>query len=294
MENAMERSASRPFWARRASIKKMLCLVALNALFAAASGTSHVPPPLLEISPPVVTEELLRRPGIVEINLTLVGGNGWAPALGVDTDVTTHWLYHSVRGTSGSAQPLGWEVTVAPHLRPEHVVRVEGVPNMLQLLLMGFDGHSGRYPALDVWFAEAVMISAPYWATADNVSAVPPYANLTVAPSVPRVQVLGELADGTVVRVADMRRRAHEVLMVLDGCDWEMNAGRPGSAAFAALSAALVGPSHGVGMVAGEAGGHMDRQSDEWCGATRGASQVALTDARASQTSRWQSNSAQR
>ena len=214
-----------------------------------------IPPPLLEISPPKLSEELLRAPGIKEVNFTLIGGSGWAVEIGDDVEATTFWLAKAVLGGGGGLpQQYGWDVTVAPHLRPYHVKRVVGDPNQLTLLLAGFDGVSGRYPAYDVWIPEAVSILAPYWATADNVSAVPRYANLTIDVSVPRVAVRGELVDGAVVRVADLRRRAHTLELVLDGCDWKLDAGRPGSAAFVALSRALVGPNDGVGMIAGEAG----------------------------------------
>ena len=78
---------------------------------------------------------------------------------------------------------------------------------MLTVRLLGIDG-TGWYPSFDVRLAEAVPFTAPWWATAVNVSAVPSYANLTIDVSVPRVEVLGELIGGA-VSVAEMRTRAH-------------------------------------------------------------------------------------
>ena len=40
------------------------------------------------------------------------------------------------------------------------MARTIGEPRMLTISLFGFDGYSGRYPALDVWMPEEVSITA--------------------------------------------------------------------------------------------------------------------------------------
>ena len=59
---------------------------------------------------------------------------------------------------------------------------------MLTLRLLGIDG-TGWYPAFDVRETEAVAVGAPWWATAANLTAVPPYANFSFVASTPRVTV---------------------------------------------------------------------------------------------------------
>ena len=207
------------------------------------------PPPELEISPPFLSEELLRARRVKDINLTLVGGGGggWAAGIGVDEIATEEWLYHAMRGEG--AQPLAWQATVAPHFRPWHVIRKSNFE--IQLLLMGFDG-TGWYPDFDVSYEEAVSIGAPWWATANNVSAVPPYSNVTVRISTPRVTAFGELI-GQSVPTASLREQTHEVILALEGCDWHLDAGRAGSPAYEALSSALVGPNDAE-MTSGRSG----------------------------------------
>lgn len=213
------------------------------------------PPPLLEISPPFLTEELLRAHHIKEINLTLVGGGGggWHPDIGEPAGLkfpylTEDWLARVVYGEG--RQPLGWDAEVAPYLRPEHVLRRKG-GLMLSLQLMGIDG-TGWYPAFDVWYEETVMVSAPWWATADNVSAVPFYFNFSVFPSTPRVWALGALIGGS-VPVRELQERPHDITLVLEGCDWDLDAGRQDTRPYLAMSRALIGPND-VEMVAGRSG----------------------------------------
>ena len=73
----------------------------------------------------------------------------------------------------------------------------------------------------------------------DNMSAVPHYHNFSVDVSVPHVTALGEFIGGT-VGVRELREESHDVMLVLAGCDWDLDAGRPGSAAYDALSRAMV------------------------------------------------------
>ena len=213
------------------------------------------PPPVLIISPPKLPEEALRARYIKDVNLTLTGTDllgrperrEWVPELGIDLDATAEWLAREVVGSAD--QTRGWLATVAPYLSPAHVVRVSG--EKLTLNLFGIDG-SGWYPAFDVQYAEAVSIGAPYWVTADNITAEPAYANLTLDMSVPAVDVLGELVGGSVA-VGELRARSHSLQLVLSGGEWALDAGRPGHAAYDALSRALVGPQD-VGLAAGSSG----------------------------------------
>ena len=233
----------------RLAFASLLLLVRQSAAF-----FPPPPPHRLDISPEFLSEELLRARGVKEINLTLVGGygGGWHPLLGVDMPLTERWLRDAMAAVS--IEPLGWDATIAPHLLPQHVVRMTDADTgaeFLMVRLMGIDG-SGWYPALDVRRDEPVRIGAPFWATSDNVSAVPSFANLTIARSIPRVSVVGGLLSQE-TPVAEMRQQPHTVQLVLDGADWELDAGKRGSPAFAALSRAFVGPAD-VGLVAGTSG----------------------------------------
>ena len=142
----------------------------------------HQPPPQLLISPERMEEELLRSPTALSklINFTLVGDQ-WADGLGVMRGLTNRWLQEAIRGTDGV---LGWLKVVGPHLSASDVTRV--TDSMLSLRL-------GWFPTLDVQVSEPVFISAPWWATAHNVTAEPTFANLTIDASVPRVSLSGDL-----------------------------------------------------------------------------------------------------
>lgn len=219
-----------------------LCLAGLGD-----TQPASLPPPSLEISPQYLSEESMRERVPKEVNLTLVGSD-WAPELGVDLDATADWLARVV-GVISREQERGWSASVAPYLSPAHVVRTTST--MLTLRLLGIDG-TGWYPAFDVRETEAVAVGAPWWATAANLTAVPPYANFSFVASTPRVTVLGDLI-GRSVRVADLAARSHTMLFVLSGGEWHLDAGRPGHAAYLALSRALVGPAE-VGLEAGTSG----------------------------------------
>ncbi|KOO34466.1 hypothetical protein Ctob_014112, partial [Chrysochromulina tobinii] len=196
----------------------------LQLLLALAAGGARgqlVPPspPVLIISPPSMSEEELRARHVKHVNLTLTGftlilereERAWAPRLGIDLGATAEWLAREVVGSA--EQPHSWLATVAPYLSPEHVERVSN--SMLRLHLVGIDG-TGWYPAFDVRFTDAVSIGAPFWATENNLTANPPYANLTLDVSVPRVSVLSNLVGGF-VSVSELRARSHSLQLVLSG-----------------------------------------------------------------------------
>ena len=146
-------------------------------------------------------------------------------------------------------QPLGWQTTVSPYLRPHHLdLRENGL--QLTLVLDGIDG-TGWYPAFDVWYEETAHVQVPHWATVDNVS-ITERTNFSVHISIPRVQAVGPFIGGSVA-VRELREEPHDVMLVLEGCDWSLDAGRPDSDAYESLSRAFVGPND-VGMAAGEAG----------------------------------------
>lgn len=205
-----------------------------------------------------MSEEELRARHVKHVNLTLTGFSqafedglyttswtrAWAPRLGIDLGATAEWLAREVVGSA--EQPHSWLATVAPYLSPEHVERVSN--SMLRLHLVGIDG-TGWYPAFDVRFTDAVSIGAPFWATENNLTANPPYANLTLDVSVPRVSVLSNLVGGF-VSVSELRARSHSLQLVLSGGEWALDAGRPGHAAYEALSRALVGPDD-LGPISG-------------------------------------------
>ena len=221
-------------------------LLALLLCGLATSQPQQGVAPLLEVSPPSLSEEALRERRLKEVNLTLSGGS-WAAALGRERDATAEWLARAVRGQTVHAH--GWIAAVAPHVTAQHVIRT--AHDILTLRLVGIDG-SGWYPAFDVHDDEAVAIAAPWWAIAENVSATPAYANLTIAVTVPRVEVSGEVIGGPVA-VEALRTRPHALHLVLSGGEWALDAGRPGSRAYVALSRALVGPRD-VGLLAGTSG----------------------------------------
>ena len=239
------RPARLPWWWLRAA---WLLLLA-SSLNLARAQFPPPPPPTLRISPSRLAEDVLRTPGVKDVNLTLIG-TAWAPWLGVDSDRTGDWLARAVHVAGADAQPLGWTAMIAPRLWPAHVVRATS--SMITLLLVGIDG-SGWYPSLDVYADEAVQIDAPWWAVESNVTADPSYANLSIGVSVPRVDVRGRLAGGA-IPVAELRALPHELQLVLSGADWRLDAGEAGSAAYDALSRAIVGPTSGVGVASGTSG----------------------------------------
>ena len=98
---------------------------------------------------------------------------------------------------------------------------------------------------------EAVCISAPSYHIRQRDCRTS-FANLTISRSIPRVSVFGDLV-GAATPVAQMREHPHTVQLELIGADLVLYAGRPGSAAYEALSRAFVGPMD-VGMVAGSSG----------------------------------------
>ena len=121
--------------ARRAV--RILFFAALLTLTAAQSYTG--PPPELSISPKFITEEFLRGRDVKEINFTLLGGGegGWAPALETD-DILAEQFIALVR--ADTRQPLGWQTTVSPYLRPHHLdLRENGL--QLTLVLDGIDAY---------------------------------------------------------------------------------------------------------------------------------------------------------
>lgn len=150
--------------------------------------------------------------------------------MGVLRDLTERWLREAIRGTDGTS---GWVKVVDPYLSASDVSR--STANMLTLRL-------GWFPTFDVAEPEPVLIAAPWWSTAHNVSADPSYLNMTVAVSVPTVSISGDLV-GSEVTEASLRSRSHSIQMVLEGCDWTLDAGRPGSSAYVALSRAVASSS---------------------------------------------------
>eukprot|EP00966_Prymnesium_polylepis_P237592 5495201-Prymnesium_polylepis.1 len=225
-----------PMSPRAALLRIALLLVVLVAL----GDGAHTSAPLITISPETMPEDQLRLPGRKLINITLVGDE-WASALGVERAPTLFWLENAIRAPLDRA--LGWHAAVAPTLSADDVSRA--TDNMLSLRV-------GWIPTYDIASYEEVLLAAPWWATAHNVTAVPAYANLTIVHSVPTVGLGGDLVGGRVAEEA-LRSVTHRITMVLEGSDWHPDAGSLGSTAYEALSRAVVGPTD-VQMVPGRSG----------------------------------------
>ena len=202
---------------------------AVIALLVLALGHGeHTPSPTVLVSPVELNEEQLRSPARKEVNVTLVGDE-WAVGLGVVRALTDRWLQEAIQGDDSVPGGLGWLTTVGPLLSTADVSRASATRLTISL---------GWYPEYDVRDPELVRFTAPWWATAHNVSAESPLTNLTVSPSTPRVSVSGLV--GQHVAEEDLRSQSHSLLMMLEGCDWHPDAGTRGSAAYVALSRAVV------------------------------------------------------
>ena len=186
----------------------------------------------------MLPEEAVRTRSTTVVNVTLEGSE-WAAGLGVDDATTQFWLSRTLN--TPSTQLLGWQAVARSRVSVHRAT-----PYTLSLQL-------GWFAEYDIaWLDEEVFVSVPYWATAINVTAEPSFANFTVAVSTPRARASGELV-GERVPEAALRSRQHEVMIELEGCDWPVDAGTPGSAAYAALADALEGPSAG-GVAPGMSG----------------------------------------
>ena len=175
----------------------------------------------------------------------------WEPSLGVEEASTARWVNEAL-DTPASDATHGFNAVVKPR------VTVERVDDHVLSLSFGW------LPEFDVDVEEYVHVTAPFWATQRNLSAVPGVSvttdlNFSIGVSTPRAYAWGELV-GAVVPEEALRSRSHVLHLALEGCDWPVDAGTPGSAAYAALSEALIGQTD-VGAVPGESGWMMAASS---------------------------------
>ena len=220
--------------APRASLTAAGAARRLNHLQGHAAPT----PGDVAVLPSHLRETELRARGGVHFNVTLVGDT-WVAGLGVEQELTELWLrevrppaIYSRRGEL-LAPPHGWAAEVAPHLTPSHVLRVSDTTLMVSI---------DWAPSYDCATAEFISAPAPWWAVAKNVSAEPLYRNISIEPTTPSITTpVGLVADGGVSEEA-LASETHTLQLVLDGCDWALDAGTRGSAAFAALADAIDGP----------------------------------------------------
>lgn len=179
----------------------------------------------LIVSREQLPESELRLRSGVQLSFTLVS-DSWASGIGEQRAVTVAWL--DTLRADASDEPLGWNAVAVPSLGAISLLRSSESTLTLQL---------GWLPEFDIAQPELVAVHAPWWATASNQSAS--RANFTIAPSDPILRPSGELASG-VVAESQLRSRAHTLRLHLDGCDWAIDAGTRGSAAYVALASALV------------------------------------------------------
>lgn len=209
----------------------------------------HFPPTIL-LYPASFTEEELRSRATKTLEVTMVD-DMWEPSIGVEEASTARWVNEAL-DTPASDATHGFNAVVKPRLTVE---RVDD-----HVLSLSF----GWLPEFDVDAEEYVHVTAPFWATQRNLSAVPGVSvttdlNFSIGVSTPRAYAWGELV-GAVVPEEALRSRSHVLHLALEGCDWPVDAGTPGSAAYAALSEALIGQTD-VGAVPGESGWMMAASS---------------------------------
>ena len=179
-----------------ASTTALLEALLLSACLCHAVRSELVAEPgTLAVWPTPLPEAHLRNRAGTTVNFTLTGDT-WIAALGEEPALTSAWL-NTLRA-DGSARN-GWDAVVTPALSSSSLRRSS--PSVLTLRL-------GWLPEFDVSRSEVVRVSAPWWATASNVSARPTWCNLTVTPTTPRARLGGDLLAGHISETA-LRSRSH-------------------------------------------------------------------------------------
>ena len=222
---------------------RLYAVAGLLSILVLSIAAEEATPPTLLLYPAAFTEEQLRSRETKTVEVTLVGDT-WEPSLGVDEASTARWVSDALDAPASDATS-GFVVVVKPRLTVQRLT-----PHVLSLSF-------GWLPEFDVEAEEIVHVTAPFWATQNNLSAVAGVSvsrelNFSIGVSTPRAYAWGELV-GALVPEEALRSRSHVLHLSLEGCDWPVDAGTPGSAAYLALSDALDGPDD-VGASPGVSG----------------------------------------